>query len=423
MNKILAVDDSPTMHRLFKMIFDPSEYELILSDNGEDGLRKVKEFSPDIVLLDFIMPRMNGFQFCKILRDEYGFHSLPVLLITSKAEDVGDKFIEKFSNVDYIAKPFQPDELVDKVKFFLKLSKLDQTKKEVEVEKILEIKKIESEHFEKEPVYSKTNNIVADAGQKSDTGSAHSVVNEIIDKVQRDIIPTLRSSIEKFLKFETGYMISDIKGENLGIEKFINLLTRHSGILTVFGSEESYKFYFSGGYNVYGYHGEDKMRDLFELYQDVAGVCLLENEDFVSLYTQLRNLQVNDHLIKSVYIFYIISLIDRIVTSDGLRYYVDLVEIEDNFRAKSWLGFDELKKAVFSYREEKAEINKIVYDENMILKQSVSDRGNLKDFEYRVFDLCDGTKTVGRILSFFGNNRQYVKNVLGTLVLTGYLNA
>lgn len=413
MNKILAVDDSPTMHRLFKMIFDPSDYELILSDNGEDGLRKVKEFNPDIVLLDFIMPRMNGFQFCKILRDEYGLHNLPVLLITSKAEDVGDKFIEKFSNIDYIAKPFQPDELVDKVKFFLKLAKLDHTKKEVEVEKILEIEKVDLDLISEDKSFV----------EKTDSKSSQSVVNEIIDKVQRDIIPALRQSIEKFLKFETGYMISDIKGESLGLEKFINLLTRHSGILTVFGSEESYKFYFSGGYIVYGYHGEDKMRDIFELYQDIAGVCLLENEDFLSLYSQLRDLDVDDHLVKSVYIFYIASLIDSIVTSEGLRYYIDLVDVDDNFRAKNWLGFDELRKAVYSYREEKAEINKIVYDENMILKQAVTGRGNLKDFEYRVFELCDGTKTVGRILSFFGNNRQYVKNVLGTLILTGYLNA
>ena len=423
MNKILAVDDSPTMHRLFKMIFDTSEYELILSDNGEDGLRKVKEFSPDIVLLDFVMPRMNGFQFCKILRDEYGLHSLPVLLITSKAEDVGDKFVEKFSNIDYIAKPFQPDELVDKVKFFLKLSNLDKAKKEVEGERILEIGKVEDEHFEKDTGYSKSMEVVRDTVPMSEGESTRSVVNEIIDKVQRDIIPTLRSSIEKFLKFETGYMISDIKGESLGIEKLTNLLTKYSGILTVFGSEESYRFYLSGGYIVYGYCGEDKMRDLFELFQDVVGVCLLESEDFISLYSQLRNLGVDDHLVKSIYTFHIVSLIDKIATSEGLRYYIDLVEVEDNFRAKNWLGFEELKKAVFSYREEKSEINKIVYDENMILKQSVTGRGNLKDFEYRVFELCDGTKTVGRILSFFGNNRQYVKNVLGTLVLTGYLNA
>ncbi|MEF3254537.1 MAG: response regulator, partial [Deferribacterales bacterium] len=129
MYKILAIDDSPTMHRLFKMIFNEDDYELRLADSGYLGLELVKEFKPDIILLDFVMPKLNGFQFCKILREEMGINDIPILLITSKAEDVGDKFAERFFKVDYIAKPFQPEDLIEKIKIILSTKDVSQEDK------------------------------------------------------------------------------------------------------------------------------------------------------------------------------------------------------------------------------------------------------------------------------------------------------
>ncbi|MDK2792260.1 MAG: hypothetical protein PWQ25_1123 [Deferribacteres bacterium] len=413
MIKVLAVDDSPTMHRLFKMIFSTDEYELRLADNGEEGLRIVKEFSPDLILLDFIMPKMNGFQFCKILREDYGFNEIPVLLITSKAEDVGDKFIEKFKCIDYIAKPFQPDELIEKVNEVVNKCE-NGVQDDGAIDQLLDI---EAKSFEEN-----TEHQVADVKvEQNREYSSSSVVDEIISKVEKDVLPTLRKSIEKFLKFETGYMISDIKGESINIEKLTDIMTKFDGELTVFNNEIDYHFYVSGGYISYCYKGDDKVEDFFELLQDVTGTCLLEVENFVSLYAQVRNLGFEDSLIKRCFIFYVANMLCEAFELSGGRYYVDLIDVDDNFKSKNWVSYNDLDKIVSDFKEEKVEINKIIYDENLVPQRITEQADGLKSFESRVFELCDGKRCVGEILRFFGSNRQYVKNTIGTLILTGYL--
>jgi DNA-binding response OmpR family regulator len=413
MIKILAVDDSPTMHRLFKMIFSTDEYELKLADNGEEGLRLVKEFSPDLILLDFIMPKMNGFQFCKVLREDYGLKELPVLLITSKAEDVGDKFIEKFKCIDYIAKPFQPDELVEKVNQVL--NKCDNGPGgESEIDVLLDIE-------DKKGLASYGDEENSQKNEKSETYTSVSVVEEIIAKVEKDVLPTLRKSIEKYLKFETGYMISDIKGESITIDKITDIMSKFDGELTVFNNECDYHFLISGGYITYCYKGDNRIEDLFELLQDITGTCLLEVDDFVSLYSQIRSLGFEDSLLKRCFIFYVANMLVEAIELKDNRYYVDLVEVSEAFKSKNWISFEDLNKIISDFKEERIEINKVVFDEGLVPIKNGSSADGLKSFESRVFELCDGKRCVGEILRFFGSNRQYVKNTIGTLILTGYL--
>lgn len=417
MIKVLAVDDSPTMHRLFKMIFSTDEYELRLANNGEEGLTIVKEFSPDLILLDFIMPKMNGFQFCKILREDFGFDETPVLLITSKAENVGDKFIEKFKCIDYIAKPFRPDELIEKVNQIINKCEIDvQNNTEIDYSPNIETKDLD-ESGDSDLV----DTILKADKEKNKEYASKSVIDEIISKVEKNILPTLRKSIEKFLKFETGYMISDIKGESITIEKLTDILRKFSGELIVFNNEIDYHFYISGGYISYCYKGDNRIEEFFELLQDVTGACLLEVENFVSLYAQVRNLGFEDGLIKRCFVFYVANMLYEVLELSDSRYYVNLIDLDDNFKSKSWVSYNDIAKIFSDFKEEKTEINKIIYDENLVPQRIVERSDGLKAFEIRLFDLCDGKRTVGEILRFFGNNRQYVKNILGTLVLTGYL--
>lgn len=417
MIKILAVDDSPTMHRLFKMIFSTDEYELRLANNGEEGLRIVKEFSPDLILLDFIMPKMNGFQFCKTLREDFGFDETPVLLITSKAENVGDKFIEKFKCIDYIAKPFQPDELIEKVNQII-------NKREIDIQintKIYDLPNMQIKDLDESSYSDLVDTKLKADKEKNKEYVSKSIVDEIISKVEKDVLPTIRKSIEKFLKLETGYMISDIKGESITIEKLTDILRKFSGELIVFNNEIDYHFYMSGGYISYCYKGDNKVEDFFELMQDVTNTSLLEVENFVSLYAQIRNLGFEDGLIKRCFIFYVANMLNEVLEISDSRYYVNLVDLDDNFKSKNWISHNDIAKIFSDFKEEKTEINKIIYDENLVLHRVVEQSDGLKAFEIRLLDLCDGKRTVGDILRFFGKNRQYVKNILGTLVLTGYL--
>lgn len=113
--KILVIDDSPIVRKLAEMALADEGYEVFTAENGEDGLRLAEEIVPSVILVDFIMPRMSGYQFCQLLRENQGLKDTPIILITAKGDDVGRKFSERFAVSDYFIKPFKSEALVDKV--------------------------------------------------------------------------------------------------------------------------------------------------------------------------------------------------------------------------------------------------------------------------------------------------------------------
>ncbi|MCX7988778.1 MAG: response regulator, partial [Thermodesulfovibrio sp.] len=89
------------------------------ADNGEDGLKIAENVNPDLILVDFIMPKMTGSQFCILLKENEKLKDTPILLITGKGEAVGQAFIEKYGVQDYFIKPFKSEDLIEKVDMML----------------------------------------------------------------------------------------------------------------------------------------------------------------------------------------------------------------------------------------------------------------------------------------------------------------
>lgn len=114
--KILDIDDSPTVQRLIEMILASQGYEVILASDGEEGIAKARSERPAVILVDFVMPKMNGFQVCKILKEDPDFKDTPIILVTSKGDKVGSKFVDALGIADFFTKPFQPDELLAKIR-------------------------------------------------------------------------------------------------------------------------------------------------------------------------------------------------------------------------------------------------------------------------------------------------------------------
>jgi DNA-binding response OmpR family regulator len=114
--KILDIDDSPTVQRLIEMILASQGYKVILASDGEEGIAKARSERPAVILVDFVMPKMNGFQVCKILKEDPDFHDTPIILVTSKGDKVGSKFVDALGITDFFTKPFQPDELLGKIR-------------------------------------------------------------------------------------------------------------------------------------------------------------------------------------------------------------------------------------------------------------------------------------------------------------------
>ena len=117
--KILLVDDSETVLQMEQMILAKSSYELILARDGEEGVAKALATQPDLILMDVVMPKMNGFEAVKQLRENAQTRSVPIVMVTSKAEAESMEAGYQNGCSDYIIKPIDQLELMMKVKNLL----------------------------------------------------------------------------------------------------------------------------------------------------------------------------------------------------------------------------------------------------------------------------------------------------------------
>jgi DNA-binding response OmpR family regulator len=117
--KILLVDDSETVLQMEQMILAKSSYELILARDGEEGVAKALAIQPDLILMDVVMPKMDGFEAVKRLRGNAQTRSVPIVMVTSKAEAESMEAGYQNGCSDYIIKPIDQLELVTKVKNLL----------------------------------------------------------------------------------------------------------------------------------------------------------------------------------------------------------------------------------------------------------------------------------------------------------------
>ena len=117
--RILIVDDDRLNIHILSGILRAEGYQLNSAGSGEEALQKYPEFTPDLVLLDVMMPGINGFQTCRQLKDKYGENCAPIISIAAKNES--DDVVEGFSagGIDYLPKPFQPAEVVVRVRTHL----------------------------------------------------------------------------------------------------------------------------------------------------------------------------------------------------------------------------------------------------------------------------------------------------------------
>lgn len=118
--KVLLVDDSPTVRRLGELILSQHGYSVFTAEDGEQGLEMVYKIRPSVILVDFIMPNMNGHTFCRKVREDDTFKDVPLILISSKGESVGEAFEKEFGVLYYFSKPFEPDDLINKMEEVLK---------------------------------------------------------------------------------------------------------------------------------------------------------------------------------------------------------------------------------------------------------------------------------------------------------------
>ena len=112
MAKILVVDDSPSEMAKFRDILTRHQYEVIEAHTGDDGIQKANEFFPDVILMDVVMPEMNGFQATrKLTRDPKTSH-IPVIIISIKNQEADRVWGKRQGARDYLSKPITEEALI-----------------------------------------------------------------------------------------------------------------------------------------------------------------------------------------------------------------------------------------------------------------------------------------------------------------------
>ncbi len=119
MKKILIVDDEQDIVESLKFVLEAADYICYCAYNGEDGLKLAKDIMPDLIILDVMMPKINGYKISRLLKYDKKYKNIPILMITARSQKE-DKLIGEETGADeYITKPFDLDEVVNTVKKYL----------------------------------------------------------------------------------------------------------------------------------------------------------------------------------------------------------------------------------------------------------------------------------------------------------------
>ena len=117
--KILAVDDNPINLKLLDRTLSNNNFNVVSASSGEDALETANREKPDLILLDVIMPRMDGYQTCKILKENNDTKHIPVIFLSAKNETVDKAKGLALGAVDYLTKPFDPVEIIARIRTHL----------------------------------------------------------------------------------------------------------------------------------------------------------------------------------------------------------------------------------------------------------------------------------------------------------------
>jgi DNA-binding response OmpR family regulator len=117
--KILVVDDEVDLVETIRFPLEMEGFNVLVCYNGEDALNQARKEKPDLILLDLMLPKLDGYKVCRLLKFDERYKDIPILMLTAKTQEK-DKLLGKETGAnEYITKPFDIDELMKKVNVYL----------------------------------------------------------------------------------------------------------------------------------------------------------------------------------------------------------------------------------------------------------------------------------------------------------------
>jgi DNA-binding response OmpR family regulator len=121
--KILVVDDEPDVASLLTLMLKSQGYDVITARDGQEALEKARNQNPDLILLDVMLPKMDGYKVARMLKFDENFSHIPIILLTAKIQEKDRQTGMEMGANDYVTKPFDTALLLSKIKTILQLKK------------------------------------------------------------------------------------------------------------------------------------------------------------------------------------------------------------------------------------------------------------------------------------------------------------
>jgi len=118
--KILVVDDEEDIVKTLSFRLEASGYEVIAAYDGREALEKAKKEKPDLIILDLMLPRMDGYKVCGLLKADARYNKIPIIMFTAKAQEEDMELGKEVGTDAYIVKPFKSEVLLEKIRELLK---------------------------------------------------------------------------------------------------------------------------------------------------------------------------------------------------------------------------------------------------------------------------------------------------------------
>ncbi|MCX7793422.1 MAG: response regulator [Thermodesulfovibrionales bacterium] len=411
---VIVIDDSATVRKLAEVVLKENGYNVFTAEDGEKGLDIAQKVSPSLILVDFVMPKMNGYQFCKLARKNPSLKDVPIILITAKGEAVGEKFTEEFGVIDYFIKPFQPEELVEKVNSILS--------PEEELEGIAEV--VEETEVVTESAVEET----------IDRLLSRYLYKELPVLIQRTLSDILKHS--GVVKTSSIILSGDLS--DFSVSDLLQLLdsTKATGKLSLYSPLMTAEIYFDKG-NIYYASTSKQGRSLLsgEIIEKKLNVS---REAFYRAYRTAKKSGipilrafVDEKILTESEIMKILEERTReaVYSSmelDSGNFFFERMQIPPHLTdVKVRIPASHLILEGARRVDERKYAAKMFQDPDIIFIRLMTDVAlediNLDDNELRIFSLIDGKRTLNDIIKMSGMEENEVKRIIYTLTRAGIL--
>ncbi len=114
--RVLLVDDEPSIVKMVSKRLEVEGFEVLVAIDGQEALKKVQAEAPDVVILDLMLPKLNGYEVCMMLKEDARYQKIPVVMFTAKAQEQDEKLGLACGADAYVRKPFKAQELLDQIR-------------------------------------------------------------------------------------------------------------------------------------------------------------------------------------------------------------------------------------------------------------------------------------------------------------------